>query len=100
MLNNLLMFAWIATRPANAFSLFYGLPLVGLGSLAVQTSITRGSRQVHRVSGSSTCQRALSLQRPPEEAWLGRFFVGAFVFHAVAVSLNDNRLLVMHRVLF
>lgn len=35
----LLVFAWIMTRPINLFGLFPGLPLVGLGSFAVQTSI-------------------------------------------------------------
>ena len=31
------------------------------------------------------------------EAWLGRMSVGAFVFHAVTFSLNDDRLPVMHQ---
>ena len=35
----LLMFAWKMTRPVNLFALYSGLPLVGLGSFAVQTSI-------------------------------------------------------------
>ena len=35
----LLMFAWKMTRPVNLFALCSGLPLVGLGSFAVQTSI-------------------------------------------------------------
>ena len=34
---------------------------------------------------------------PACEAWLGRGLVGAFVFHAVAVSLNDDCLPVMHQ---
>ena len=33
------MFAWKMTRPVNLFALYSGLPLVGLGSFAVQTSI-------------------------------------------------------------
>ena len=40
------MFAWKMTRPVNLFALYSGLPLVGLGSFAVQTSI--GSRQFRR----------------------------------------------------
>ena len=35
----LLMFAWKMTRPVNLFALYSGLPLVGLGSFAVQTSV-------------------------------------------------------------
>ena len=33
------MFAWKMTRPVNLFALDSGLPLVGLGSFALQTSI-------------------------------------------------------------
>jgi hypothetical protein len=32
------MFAWRMARPVNPFCPFAGLPLVGLGSFAVQTS--------------------------------------------------------------
>ena len=35
----LLTFACKMTRPVNLFALYSGLPLVGLGSFAVQTSI-------------------------------------------------------------
>jgi plasmid stabilization system protein ParE len=38
----LLLFAWRMTRPVDLFGPFTGLPLVGLGSFAVQGSI-RGS---------------------------------------------------------
>ena len=37
--NALLMFAWKMTPSVNLFALYSGLPLVGLGSFAVQTSI-------------------------------------------------------------
>jgi len=37
------MFAWRMTRPVNLFSPFTGLPLVGLRSFAVQTSIKNRS---------------------------------------------------------
>jgi len=33
------MFAWSMNRQATPFGSFYGLPLVGLGSMAMQTSI-------------------------------------------------------------
>ena len=33
------MFAWIMNRPVNFFGPVFGLPMVGLGSLAVQRSI-------------------------------------------------------------
>ena len=36
---DLLMFAWRMTRPVSPFDAFAGLPLVGLGSFAGQTSI-------------------------------------------------------------
>jgi hypothetical protein len=37
--HQLLMFTWRMTRPVNRFGPIAGLPLVGLGSFAVQTSI-------------------------------------------------------------
>ena len=48
----LLMFAWKMTRPVNLVALYSGLPLVGLGSFAVQTSIngshrSKGSHETH-----------------------------------------------------
>ena len=39
----LLMFAWIMNRPVNFFGPVFGLPMVGLGSLAVQRSIGIGN---------------------------------------------------------
>ena len=38
-IQDLLMFAWIMNRPINFFGPVFGLPMVGLGSLAVQRSI-------------------------------------------------------------
>ncbi len=44
------MFAWRMTRPVNLFSPFTGLPLVGLGSFAVQTSIIVSLRGIRGAS--------------------------------------------------
>ena len=44
-LRALLMFAWKMTRPVNLFTLYSGLPLVGLGSFAVQTSINEDQQK-------------------------------------------------------
>lgn len=40
-LSHLLMFVWIMSRPANLFSPVFGLPMVGLGSFAMQRSINQ-----------------------------------------------------------
>ena len=42
-IGHLLIFAWKTTRPVNLFALCSGLPLVGLGSFAVQTTIIEKS---------------------------------------------------------
>ena len=56
------MFAWRMIRPVNLFGPFSGLPLVGLGSFAVQTSIepnriTKAPSSPYRGRGGRTFQK-------------------------------------------
>ena len=62
-----------------------------------------GSAAPERTGGRTGCPQAVrpraddaTVQTIVTEAWLGRMSVGAFVFHAVAVSLNDDRLPVLN----
>ena len=72
--NRLLMLAWKMTRPVNLFALNSGLPLVGLGSFAVRTSIgcllaSPAAYYSHPPAGGGTY---------PEPASLGRRTSGMF----------------------
>ena len=51
------MFAWKMTRPVNLFALYSGLPLVGLGSFAVQTSIETGDDEAVHFAASPTAAK-------------------------------------------
>ncbi len=52
------MFAWIMNRPVNFFGLVFGLPMVGLGSLAVQRSIGLGRTARICVIDAAVCVMA------------------------------------------
>jgi len=65
---------------------------------------SEGSAAPERTGGRTGCPQAVrpraddaTVQTIVTEAWLGRMSVGAFVFHAVTFSLNDDRLPVMHQ---
>ena len=49
------MFAWIMTQQGNLFAPFSGLPLVGLGSFAVQTSIGMAFANFGRIGQEGFC---------------------------------------------